>query len=220
MARKHPRPAMLSRSSLVSTVEFAGRKLIILVLLQLVLSPFILITADSFSGSINNKKASAVHSQPRFRSASNENGNAKVNGIKTNCTVDGFLMVAFQANATTQGKSASGNSISKPNVIAGNRKRPYADDLALTGNASIYNQSRRTINANDSQRTNREDGSFNEDGERVLSRKRRYLIFPPGSSMQIGKSHFIIPPPFFSLLVLLLLFFFACTLKFQTHNEQ
>jgi hypothetical protein len=29
--------------------------------------------------------------------------------------------------------------------------------------------------------------SMNRDGERILSRKRRYLIFPAGSSFQMGK---------------------------------
>lgn len=29
--------------------------------------------------------------------------------------------------------------------------------------------------------------SYNEKGEKILSRKRRYLVFPEGSSFQVGK---------------------------------
>lgn len=31
------------------------------------------------------------------------------------------------------------------------------------------------------------DNHTNGDGERILSRRRRYLIFPEGSSLQLGK---------------------------------
>lgn len=34
-----------------------------------------------------------------------------------------------------------------------------------------------------------ENHTVNENGEKILSRRRRYLIFPPGSSVQIGKLH-------------------------------
>lgn len=38
---------------------------------------------------------------------------------------------------------------------------------------------------------NNEKNAINENGEKILSRRRRYLIFPPGSSVQIGKFFFI-----------------------------
>lgn len=33
---------------------------------------------------------------------------------------------------------------------------------------------------------NNENNAINRNGEKILSRRRRYLIFPPGSSVQIG----------------------------------
>lgn len=38
----------------------------------------------------------------------------------------------------------------------------------------------------DKRDTNNDNNNFNENGEKILSRRRRYLIFPPGSSVQIG----------------------------------
>lgn len=185
---KHPQLSTLNRSKSVGVVEFSAHKLIIFVLLQLVLSPFILITTvDSLNGNMNNNQASIVlsnfGSQRQFDLESS--GNAKVNSLKTNCTGDdGFLTI--QANATQQ-KKDGGNSIWQPSKIGVNAERPYDDDLSSIGNASIHNQSQRTISVNDIKRMERETGNFNKDSERVLSRKRRYLIFPPGSSMQLGK---------------------------------
>lgn len=188
MARKHPPAVLLNRSSLVSVVEFPARKLIIFVLVQLVLSPFILITADSLSGSMNSNGTPALDSGQRFGVAST----VTVNSIKTKCTD----AVTFLTNTTAEmvtAKSANGNSISEQREIAANGRRPYDVNLSLTGNASIHNQSERTIMASDLERMNQKNGHFNKSNERVLSRKRRYLIFPPGSSIQIGKItfHFI-----------------------------
>lgn len=189
MARKHLLAAPLNRSSLVSVVEFSARKLIIFVLVQLVLSPFILITADSLSGSMNNNGTPALDSGQRFGVASN----ITVNRIKTECTG----AVTFLTNTTAEmvvnvtAKSANGNSISEQSEIVANGGRPYDVNLSLTGNASINNQSEGRIMASDSERMNQQNGHFNKSNERVLSRKRRYLIFPPGSSIQIGESHFI-----------------------------
>lgn len=200
MARKHRQPSTLNRSSSVGVVEFSARKLIIFALLELlVLSPFILITVDSFNGNMNNNQASALSSkfEQRFDFASSVN--AKVNSLKTtNCTGDCFLTTDIQANASAASqasaadkKSAGGNSICKQHKIDANGERPYDDDLSSIGNASINNQSQRTISANDTNRAKREDAAFNQvddgDDERVLSRKRRYLIFPPGSAIQLGK---------------------------------
>lgn len=183
MARKHPAEALLNRSSLVSVVEFSARKLIIFVLVPLVLSPFILITADSLNGSMNNNEASAPNTERQSGFSSNGN----VNCVKRRCTG----AVTFLTNET-QEKSANGNSISQQSEIDANGGQPYDVNLSLTGNASIHNQSQQTNMASDFERMEQKNGSFNKDGERVLSRKRRYLIFPPGSSMQIGKSHSII----------------------------
>lgn len=190
MARKHLQASALNRSSSVGVVEFSARKLIIFVLLQLVLSPFILITVDSLNGNMNNNQALALSrlgsEQQQFASESSENAN--VNSLKMNCTDDGPITIDIQANATAQRNSDAGNSIWQQNKIGVNGERPYDDDLSSIGNASIHNHSQRTISANDTKRMKREDENFNEDGERVLSRKRRYLIFPPGSSMQLGKN--------------------------------
>lgn len=201
MARKHsllPTKTLhcLNRLSFVGVVDFPVRKLIIFMLAQLVLSPFVTIMADTLNESTSNNQASVpeLHEQ-QFGSASNVN--TKVNNVKTNCTVDGFLAVATPVNATVR-KSANGNSILKQREIGANEERPYDVDLSSTGNASIHNQSWKTISvaaavaANGSQRTKRNVETFNKkNGERVLSRKRRYLIFPPGSSMQIGDSIFL-----------------------------
>lgn len=190
--------AVIHRLSLVGVVDFPVRKLIIFMLLQLVLSQFILITADTLNGSANNNnnQASVPESgEQQFDSVLNVN--AKVNNAKTNCTVDGSLTVGIAANAT-QRKSANGNSILKQSEIGANKERPYDVDLSSTENTSIHNQSRHTIadGGSESQRTERNAETFNkEDGERVLSRKRRYLIFPPGSSMQIGDSIFFSRAP-------------------------
>lgn len=193
MARKHFLSPTLTLHclSLVGVVDFSVRKLIIFMLLQLVLSPFILITADTLNGSTSNNQASVPESgEQQFSSALNVN--EKVYNVKTNCTVDGFLTVGTPVNATNR-KTANGNSILKQSEIGANEERPYDVDLSLTGNASIHNQSRHAIDgdAGEMPRTKRNGETFNkENGERVLSRKRRYLIFPPGSSMQIGDSIF------------------------------
>lgn len=214
MARKHSVSSTvtltttktLHRLSLVGVVDFPVRKLIIFVLLQLVLSPFILITADTLNESTGDSNQATVvpdSGEQQFGSASNVN--AQVNGVKTrmsvaktstkNCTADGFLAVATPLLNAIERKSANGNSILKPSEIDVNEKRPYDVDLSSTENASIHNQSRQTIDATtsaaadarESYRTKRDGETFNkENGERVLSRKRRYLIFPPGSSLQIG----------------------------------
>lgn len=212
MARKHSVSSALTlttktlhRLSSVGVVDFPVRKLIIFVLLQLVLSPFILITADTLNESTNDSNQATVVAElgkQQFGSASDVN--AQVNSVKTslsakqtkNCTADDFLTVDTSLLNAIERKSVNGNSILKPSEIDVNEKRPYDVNLSSTENASIHNQSRQTIDATttgtadarESHRTKRNAETFNkENGERVLSRKRRYLIFPPGSSMQIGK---------------------------------
>ncbi|XP_031636178.1 uncharacterized protein LOC116349064 [Contarinia nasturtii] len=188
MARKHSQLSTLCHSSLVVVfVGFPARKLIIFMLMHLVLSPFILITtADTLNGSSNNNnnQASVPDSVAKQQFGSALNVNAKLNCVKTKCTLDGSLTDAIQTNAD-QRKSANGNSILKQSNITEHEEQPYDVDLSTTENASIHNQSRQTNPSSESQRTKRDDRTFNKDGERVLSRKRRYLIFPPGSSMQI-----------------------------------
>lgn len=176
MARKNFQLAFL----VVVFVNFPARKLIIFMLLHLVLSPFILITtADTLNEGKNNNQASVSDSvaKQQFRSALNVN--AKLNYVKTNCTVNGKVTDAIQTNANER-KNANGNSILMQSNITEHGKRPYDVNLSTTENASIHNQSRQTNAASHSQRTKRDDRSFNKDGERLLSRKRRYLIFPPG----------------------------------------
>lgn len=112
-----------------------------------------------------------------------------------------YGVASTKTNLAAEGKNANGNSISQQSEIIANGERPYDDNLSMTGNASIRNQSQ-TITASDSMRAKRDDANFNTDGERVLSRKRRYLIFPPGSSIQIGngknekKKRILVPPHF------------------------
>lgn len=186
MARKHPQPLAVNRSRLVGVVDDSARKLIIFMLLHLVLSPFVLITADTLNEGRNSHQAAQMQNsgEQQFSTASNVSGN--VHNVKTNCTGDDSLTQGSKENLAAERKSANGNSISQQSGISANGERPYDDDLSTTGNASIRNQSRKTIAASDSKRAKRDGGNFNKDGERVLSRKRRYLIFPPGSSMQIG----------------------------------
>lgn len=187
MAREHLPVAPLNCSSLVSVVKFSARKLIIFVLVQLVLSPFILITADSLSGSINNNGTPAQNSEQPF----GFNSNVTMNTIKMVKCTDAITILtnttAKTVTITPTTKRANGNSILKQSENDTNGWRPYDVNLSLTGNASIHNQSERTIIASDSKRMNQNSTNFNESNERVLSRKRRYLIFPPGSSVQIGK---------------------------------
>lgn len=189
MARKHPPGALLNRSSLVSVVEFSARKLIIFVSVQLVLSPFILITGDSVNGSMNNNVAPAQNPKQPFGTASN----GSVNCVKIKCTdVVTILMNKTTLTEEMLRKSANGNSILEQREINANESRPLDVNLSLTENASIHNQSEPTIMASDAERMNLKNSSSDKGSERVLSRKRRYLIFPPGSSMQIGKSNLII----------------------------
>lgn len=188
MARKHLQPLAVNRSRLVGVVDDSARKLIIFMLLHLVLSPFVLITADTLNEGRNNNQAAQMLNSSKQQSATASNVNANVNSVRTNCTGDDLTQSIVQ-NSAAEGKSANGNSISQQSEITANGEKPYDDDLSTTGNASIRNQSRQTITASDSMRAKPDDGNFNKDGERVLSRKRRYLIFPPGSSIQIGDSN-------------------------------
>lgn len=219
MATQQLQRKAFKRSSLVSGgVEFAARKLIYFVILQLVLSSFVLITADTLNGSQNNNDAALAqesssklpkltplqHSSSRFGCATNRISD------RTECTGgggdDGVLKTERAFNET-DGKTTKENLIlwrganndDDDDANATKKERPFRDDdnnLSLTENASIRNQSRRTITSNSNRssmktrhrRQPSTDGGFNkDDGERVLSRKRRYLIFPPGSSIQIGK---------------------------------
>lgn len=218
MATQQLQRKAFKRSSLVSGgVEFAARKLIYFVILQLVLSSFVLITADTLNGSQNNNDAALAqesssklpkltplqHSSSRFGCATNRISD------RTECTGggdDGVLKTERAFNET-DGKTTEENLIlwrganndDDDDANATKKERPFRDDdnnLSLTENASIRNQSRRTITSNSNRssmkarhrRQPSTDGGFNkDDGERVLSRKRRYLIFPPGSSIQIGK---------------------------------
>lgn len=227
MAAQHLQRKAFKCSSFVSGgVEFAARKLIYFVLLQLVLSSFVLITADTLNGSPNNnsndgggggsnnnaalaqassfelpKLTPMQHSSARFGCATNRISD------RTECTGgggDGVLKTERAFNET-DGKTTKENLILRhggtgddADASATKKERPFRDDdnnLSLTENASIRNQSRRTITSRSSnsmkarhRRQPSTDGGFNkDDGERVLSRKRRYLIFPPGSSIQIGK---------------------------------
>lgn len=175
----------LHRSISVAVVAFPARKLIIFMSLQLVLSPFILITANTLNGSIKNNQATMPDSVDQRYGLTLD-----VNCIKTtNCTGDDYLTGNTQTNAT-QSKSTNRNSILKQNEITENGKRPYDVDLSSTESASMHHQSRQTNVTSDSQRMKLDVEDLNRGGERVLSRKRRYLIFPPGSAMQIGDSIF------------------------------
>lgn len=60
----------------------------------------------------------------------------------------------------------------------------------------IDNESSLSIVENRNGYENNANKKINENGEKILSRRRRYLIFPPGSSVQIG-------------MLLILLYFFA-----------
>lgn len=52
-----------------------------------------------------------------------------------------------------------------------------------TTNSSIIFQSQKI---DDDEKDSFHKGKFNENGERILSRNRRYLTFPEGSSLQLG----------------------------------
>lgn len=204
MAAKHLQRKAFNRSSLVSgDVEFFARKLIYFVLLQLVLSSFVLITADTLNGSQNNnnnnnKLTPLQYSSSQFGCVAS----TITDGRK--CTGDdgGSVLKTELTFNETHGETTKENLILWHSDGGGaNTERPFLDgdsNLSLTGNASIRNQSKKTItsttSSNGSQsmkhrhrRQPSTDGRFNKDGERILSRKRRYLIFPPGSSLQIGK---------------------------------
>lgn len=244
MAAKHLHRIAFNRSSCVrGALGFSARKLIYFVLLQLVLSSFVLITADTSNGSQRSDNEAAL-AQPssfeppeltpqpylasRFGCLANTiTDGITWNGTKLKCTGDdsgdGVLTsdLAFneiQRKTTKENLILWHNASSIDDVDGGNSgthtnaaRRPDDDNnLSLTGNASTRNQSQQAI-ANitgDSIRQQQQhhrrrrhqpaDGTFNKDGERVLSRKRRYLIFPPGSSIQIGKLylHFYFSFPF------------------------
>lgn len=203
MIRKRPHTPPQPLSSVirycfcsVSDVKFFSRKLIIFMLVQLLLSPFILITADSIPESLYNG-----HDQPPQFSSTVVNTSI-VNDILTN-TVNVHAGISAQSieNETesheSNGKFNDGNSIliqSEKIEMSAREQRPSDDNLSLIGNATILDQSR-PINIgckSDDGECEKRDETFhnNVHDERRLSRKRRYLIFPPGSSMQIGKSNF------------------------------
>lgn len=214
MARKR-QPTSLNRSSLVSVVEFFARKLIIFVLLQLVLSPFILITADTLNGSLNNNGTFAPDLKRQFGCIANTSANPTANVVLGKCTGDGVLVGEPPLNETQQ-KNANGNSISTQSEVVANGTRSNDGLLPwIKGNATIHNQSRETITGIEFDQFQHQDDNFNMNGERVLSRKRRYLIFPPGSSLQIGKSQFHYGTPFvFYILIPSYILAFACVISF------
>lgn len=222
---KHLQQKSFNRSSLVSgAVEFSARKLIYFVLLQLVLSSFVLITADTLNGSQNTDNTNTSNSKTEFAqpssykppeltplphspsrfgcSANTITDRITWNGTKLKCTGDdvgdGVLTseLAFnkmKRNTTNEnliqwhndggvGSGSDGDGDSDSVVSHANAQRPNDDNnLSLTGNASIRNQSQQTGNSlKQRHRRHRRrrrheptDGRFNKDGERVLSRKRR-----------------------------------------------
>lgn len=169
-------------------VEFSGRKLFIFVLLQLLLSPFILITGDSINESVHN----AIHPPLVFNS--HVDNDAAVNDIS-----DQFNENKSELHAINR-KFNDGNSISIVNEIGTVEGETFDGNLSSIENALMLGQSRPDCNTKRCAREWRTHNNiFNNDtndmadnnNERILSRKRRYLIFPPGSSMQIGNSTLI-----------------------------
>lgn len=195
MAQKKPyrRPLSLIRLRFCCSdiVEFSCRKLIIFVLLQLLLSPFILITGDSINESVHN----AIHSLLVNNSIPNSHvdKNPAVNDIS-----DQFNGNKSELHATNR-KFNDGNSISIENEIGTVEGKIFDGNLSSIENASLLGQSRPDCNTKRCAHEWRTHNNiFNNDtndmannNERILSRKRRYLIFPPGSSMQIGNSTLI-----------------------------
>lgn len=195
MAQKKPyrRPPSLIRLCFCwsDRVEFSCRKLIIFVLLQLLLSPFILIMGDSINESVHN----AIHSPLAYNSIPNShvNNNPAVNDIS-----DQFNEDKSKLHATNR-KFNYGNSISIENEIGTVEEETFDGNLSSIENVSMLGQSRPECNTKRCARGwqthnnifNNDTNDMTNNNERILSRKRRYLIFPPGSSMQIGNSTLI-----------------------------
>lgn len=195
MAQKKPyrRPLSLIRLRFCwsDRVEFSGRKLIIFVLLQLLLSPFILITGDSTNESVHN----SIHSPLVYNSIPNSHvdNNPAVNDIS-----DQFNGNKSELHAINR-KFNGGNSISIENEIGTVEGETFDGNLSSIEMASMLGPSRPDCNTKRCARewqthnnifNNDTNDMANKNNEQILSRKRRYLIFPPGSSMQIGISLF------------------------------
>lgn len=122
---------------------------------------------------------------------------------ETQINMDGQTLAVNSDNGNNEGNlvkrnvGTNDNSIKQPNEIGVNVQK--VGDGNVT--APIKNPS--TPHRLSQPNENEHDGDLHE---RVLSRKRRYLIFPPGSSVQIGKKsllHLFI----FALQLFLYLFF-------------
>lgn len=192
MAQKKPyrRPLSLIRLNFCwsDRVEFSGRKLIIFVLLQLLLSPFILITGDNINEGVHN----AIHLPLVYNTIPNSHvdNNPAMNDIS-----DQFNENKSKLHATNR-KFNDGNSISIENENGTVEGETFDGNLSSIENASMLDQSRPDCNTKRCAREWRTHNNiFNNDtndmannNERILSRKRRYLVFEPGSSVQIGNS--------------------------------
>lgn len=208
MAEKHFQRLPLIRSCfcLVDSVECSGRKLIIFVLLQLLLSPFILITGDNTNERVHHHSApaaAAASTSEQFRNLNDSIISNMVTMANANNITNRLIKNTIKSNAIMP-QFNDENSILSINEINAPKQNAFDDNNLSTMNIlSMADQSQlanKTCNSGQCkwQQNNDADAKANEktfnDGhsDRVLSRKRRYLIFPPGSSMQIGNL------PFFS----------------------
>lgn len=153
-------------------MQFPGDKLIRLVLVQFLLSPLILITADAINASVNNGGAGnrRLHDDDCLHSPTVGAGAEPTNGIGVDAVQPTGSQPSRQIVAKLNSHHDNGSESTSVPSGAPSAMPAASQPPTVPNEANI--------------RANVSTARFS-DGK-ILSRKRRYLIFPPGSSVQIG----------------------------------
>lgn len=162
----------------ICIVKFLGRKLIIIVLLQLLLSPFIITDGNINESNINNGNTVNSSLNPYDSSIIVHETNLTLKTTSKNDDDDDYMENGMHLSEN----NVDGNLI----LHQGEAQEQQSNgNLSSIGSTSALNQFQK-INRNSVEQQQHDGEILNG---KVLSRKRRYLIFPPGSSMQIGNIH-------------------------------
>lgn len=176
----------------VEKMRLPGDKLISSVLVQFLLSPLILITGDGINENVNNGSACNANNSCLQAScwpchASTIEHPMSTASVSFNVTNPNLMQTGSRTKQEIDGKFNSHHAtIVTPHET-------HDPSSALRKNASTHHQTPMKKRANQVDIHANVTSTVANDGSKILSRKRRYLIFPPGSSMQIGKTHIIVP---------------------------
>lgn len=200
MVQKHPLPFNQRSYS-----TMFARKLIILMLVQLLLSSFILINGEA--ADTNTWQRDGVGQNDKNTDLSRRVGE----DIQINMDRNGEMRLHGKnvlGNSEQDLVKGNANSIMRPNEMSASAQK--VDGNGDNTSLPMQHQSERDSIT----QTNEIEQQQLHDSERVLSRKRRYLIFPPGSSVQIGINSLCFIASYIQSLKLdFLIFFLFCSFR-------